>query len=280
MKLKVSGLAKKMAEFVVSYAVMSVLIVAAIFISLKAPEVHNFWQRSKVGSKVYMIRDHEDGGGGTGFAVRAPSGTSYILTNDHVCGVSKDGLTVLVTNEDGDSIRRRIIAHDQDSDLCLVEGLPGVEGLALASRSPRNGEILTVIGHPHLLPLSLTKGEIVGTEDVSIVMGPISVQDPEDNKWKDIPADKGGIAADKCTGGKYSQQDIDFPLIFFTVKVKMCVVTVKDAYITSDIVYPGNSGSPSVNFFSQVNGVVFSTDSTGWARMVSLSDLKDFIKSY
>jgi hypothetical protein len=256
------------------------LIMASIFISLKAPEVHNLWQRSKVGSKVYMIRDHEHGGGGTGFAVKAPSGASYILTNDHVCGVSKDGESVLVTDENGDSIRRRIIAHDGNSDLCLIEGLPGIDGLALASRSPGKGETMTVIGHPQLMPLSLSGGEAVGAEDVSIIQGPIAVQNPESGKWENVDPEKGGIPADKCAMAKHSQVDVDYPMFFITIKVKMCVATVQGAYITSAIVWPGSSGSPIVNFFSQVEAVVFATDDTHWAKAVPLSDIKDFLKSY
>src|SRR5665213_677041 len=142
------------------YTVAIALILTLAFGSLKLPDLYNQYLRQHVGSKVYTIRDSLKSGGGTGFAVKAPSGESYILTNDHVCNVSSDKQTVLVSSEDGANLRRRIIAHDEDSDLCLVEGMPGVEGLKVAKSDPLRGETLNVIGHPRLMPLHLSTGAV------------------------------------------------------------------------------------------------------------------------
>ncbi len=286
LKEKLKDSAKKSVEIgkrIISFAVeytLTLLCVAALMVAvMKAPELHKKYIRSEVGSKVYMIRDSVRSGGGTGFAIKAPSGQSYIMTNDHVCDVSKDGLTVLVTGDEG-SMRRRIIAHDENSDLCLIEGMPGVEGLSVATFGPSLGDIVDVVGHPRLLPKHISSGEITGQEDVSILMGPISVINPETGKEEQIDPRKGGILPQQCMMNKNSQEYLELDMMFFTIKVKFCVMTVKDAYTTGIIIHPGNSGSPLVNFWGNVIGVAFATDGTNWGRIVSIEDVKAFLKNY
>jgi S1-C subfamily serine protease len=226
-----------------------------------------------------MIRDNYNSGGGTGFAVTAPSGQNYILTNDHVCGVSKDGETVLVTGEDV-SLRRRIIAHDENSDLCLVEGVPGVKGISVANSGPGVGDTLYVVGHPHLMPRHVSSGEITGKEDVQILMAPISYEDPDTGEEVQISPRQGGWTAAQCSMPKYSVQSVDIDLLFLTLKVKFCVLTVKDAYTTGITIFPGNSGSPMVNFWGNLEGVAFAGDDTNWGRMVPIQDIKAFLKNF
>lgn len=262
-------------EYTVTLAVVCLLAVAV----LKAPELHNKWYHLSVGSKVYMIRDSLQSGGGTGFAVKAPSGQSYILTNDHVCEVSKDGKTVLVSGQQG-SIRRNIIGHDENSDLCIIEGMPGVEGLEVAWFAPEVGDTLTVVGHPHLMPIHVSQGEMTGREDVMIGLGPISVINPRTGAEEQISPEDGGVLPEQCMLPKHSQVVVDIDLIFFKLKVKFCALNVKDAYTTSVIIHGGNSGSPVVNFWGNVQGVAFASDDTNWGRMVSLHDIKAFLKNY
>lgn len=260
--------------------ILIIMIVSGLAI-LKGPEMHSKWLRYKVGSKVYTIRDSAKSGGGTGSAVVAPSGETYILTNDHVCEVSKDKQTVLVTDSEGNSLRRRIIAHDENSDLCLVEGMPGVEGLTIASDTPTQGDIIGVIGHPHLLPLLLSRGEMMGSQDVMILMGPIAQQNPATGEWEQFPTKFGGVTPEQCQMNKHRQIETSYNMIFFTVKVKLCAIYIHDAYITNVVILPGNSGSPVINFWGQVQGVAFASDSeANWGRMISLNDVKAFLKNY
>lgn len=269
----------KVVEFIIDYAVCLALICGVCFAVLKASELQNKYYRFAVGSKVYMIRDSVNSGGGTGFAVKAPSGRSYILTNDHVCGVSTEGLTVLVTGPQG-SIRRNIIGHDENSDLCIIEGMPGVEGLSVAGSAPSIGDTLTVVGHPRLMPTHVSTGELTGASTISVSMGPISVTNPETGEVEQIDPKSGGILPEQCMMKKHRQQDVDLDMMFFIVKVKFCILTVEDAYITSVIIHPGNSGSPVVNFWGNVEGVAFASDETNWGRMVPLKDVKAFLKNY
>lgn len=262
----------------VAYLIAAVVISAITLISLRAPEMHNHWLRTKVGSKVYTIRDSAHSGGGTGFAIKAPSGVSYILTNDHVCGVSSDKQTVLVTDEEGNGIRRRIIAHDDSSDLCLIEGLPSVQGLSLAGSEASVGDTMIAVGHPHLLPLTLSKGEFIGKKDVQIMMGIISVTNPESGEVMPIPPEKGGMTAEQCAMPK--NKIVEIPYIF-GIMIRACMVNIHDAYQTNVQVLPGNSGSPVVNFWGNVEAVVFaSDDSVFWGSFISLYDIRYFLRNY
>ena len=271
--------AANVASFVLQYALTVTAIVVLSVAVLKLPEIHNKYLRASVGSKVYMIRDSYRSGGGTGFAVKAPSGQSYILTNDHVCEVSSDGQTVLVTGDEG-SMRRRIVAHDENSDLCLIEGLPGVEGLKVASSGPHLGDVVSIIGHPRLMPKHVSQGEVTGAEDVSILMGPISVINPRTGQEEQIDPREGGITPEQCSMNKHSQEIVPIDMLFFVIKVKFCVMTVQKAYITAITIHPGNSGSPMVNFWGNVIGVAFASDGTNWGRVVSLDDVKAFLTNY
>lgn len=277
---KMLRMAKNTLELAIEYGLTVAMICLLCVAVLKLPEMQNKWTRATVGSKVYMVRDSEQSGGGTGFAVKAPSGQSYIMTNDHVCAVSKDGRTVLISGSEG-SMRRNIISHDENSDLCLIEGMPGVEGLELAWLPPTAGDTITIVGHPLLMPLHVEKGEMMSVTDVSVMMGPISVINPRTGQSEQIPVEEGGILPEQCSMKKNKQIVVDVDLLFFILKVKVCVLEVKGAYQTAVTGHPGNSGSPVVNFWGNVTGVLFAgDDETNWSYMVPLKDLKAFLKNY
>ncbi len=284
-KLKLAGgrmmrMGKKTLELAVEYTMTLALLGLICLAVLKAPEVQNHWYRATVATKVYMIRDSARSGGGSGFAVKAPSGQTYILTNDHVCGVSKDGRTVLVTGPDGQSIRRNIIAHDDNSDLCLIEGMPGVSGLEVAWSTPEVGDMIRTVGHPRLMPTHVSVGELTGFQTIQVGIGPISVTNPRTGQAEQVDPERGGILPEQCMLPKHSQEDIEIDMMFFVLKVKFCVLTVKNAYTTSVIIHPGNSGSPVINFWGNVVGVVFASDDTNWGRMVPLHDVKAFLSHF
>ena len=253
-------------------------IIALIVLSVKSPEIHGHWLRQKVGSKVYIISDKLGGGGGTGFAVMAPSGRSYILTNDHVCGISKDGRSVLVSNEEGLSIRRAIVARSEYTDLCLVESVPGVEGLKVGEE-PDIGQIVASIGHPSLMPITLSRGEIIGAEDVVIPIGLISISLPNGERAQ-VPPSEGGILPEDCMLPKHQQIDVMVGVSIFVLPGTVCATVTKKAYRTNMQIQPGSSGSPVVNFFGNIVGVVFAGDRASWAGVVSYRDVVRFLKYY
>lgn len=262
-------------DFVADFGGALILVAAFMYLAFRGTELHGRLIRSSVGSKVYFLRDRENGGGGTGFAIKAPSGTSYILTNDHVCGVSSDKQTLLVENENGLRLRRRIIAKSEFTDLCLVEGVPNVDGLTVGSE-PSKGEIVMSVGHPSLMPITLSRGEVISSEEINILVGPISTIDPETGKVIAIPPERGGIPTEQCSLPKNDKVDLSI----FGIPVKFCVLSIKSAYKTNMIIKPGSSGSPVVNFWGNVVAVVFAGDESGWASLISQKDVVKFLKNY
>jgi hypothetical protein len=251
-----------------------------MLLTAKTPELHNSYIRQHVGEKVYMIKADLMGGGGTGFALKAPSGTSYIVTNSHVCDYieEKDDAdikqTVLVMDDYGNYMRRRIVAISDKSDLCLIEDLPGVEGLSLG-RTPDVGDSLMVVGHPHLRPITLSAGEMIGVEDVTILDYIMSVKDNPFIAML-LPVKDG-----KCDMPKNKIETIPIPSEVGGGEIQICLTVTKGAYDTSIVIYPGNSGSPMVDFWGRVTGVAFAgNEDDHYGVMVSLSDLKDFVARY
>lgn len=253
-------------------------LVAALVLSLAglvalAPQIHRSYLRNKVGSRVVkIVKLDEKGrvrGGGTGFAIKAPSGENYLLTNAHVCEAFKGSPEIKAQLPDGTIIPRRILEISENTDLCLAEGLPGVEGLSVADDAPKKGQIVNVVGHPRLKPLTLSMGELIGLQEVSILAGLIGDGSQE-------AKDAGWLTEEDCQ--KPKNKIMEFETIFGTIKA--CMISVL-AYQTSAVALPGNSGSPAVDMWGNVVGVLFAGDSeVHWGMLVTLKDVKDFLKVY
>lgn len=262
---------------VLSAITMALLAVASAgYLMIKMPETHGSFLRNKVGSKTYMIKGNSKSGGGTGFSIIAPSGESYIMTNAHVCDhslkVTSIPGTVLVVTPEG-AIRRRVIEVSDKTDLCLIEGVPNEKGLSVGSR-PNLGEIVAVVGHPHLRPLSISRGEIVGQTDVSILEFVFSTGSP----LLDAMLEAKEASCDLPKNAIVSVSESD-PFLG-EINLKLCLTVTKNAYMSTAVIFPGNSGSPVVDFWGRVIGVAFASDNTNWAMIVSLEDIKDLLSRY
>lgn len=255
----------------------AVLLVAATVatMSLMAPQMRDYWLRDKVGSKSYRIVQ-PGAGMGTGFAIKAPSGNSYILTNDHVCEMSTDQLHLLVVDDHGEYIPRTILHRSDKTDLCLLEGMPGVEGLTLSASAPAEGDPLNAVGHPSGYLTTLTKGSLIMRKDVEIFVGIISIKAENGD-----PISIGDLLSEKeCSKPKNRILEVKRYSPFGSVTLKVCLNVTKDAYFTTILGQPGSSGSAVVNNWGEVVAVLFAGDRSGWSILVSHDDIKDFLKKY
>ena len=207
-------------------------------------------------SNIVMLSNLTHTSGGTGFYVHAPSGKIVTITNGHVCRLATNGIII----SDNGAIREpvKVISQYDNNDLCIV-GTPAAitSGFSVAG-SVREGENIYVLGHPLLEPKSLVKGQISGGSLVSIIQGNNMVC--EGKTYKKVPPDANDILS-----------------IILHIEF-LCVRTTEAVFVTANIL-PGNSGSPVLNKWGNVVGVAFA-GSPGSSRglIVSLDDLKDFLK--
>ena len=257
--------------------------------SLMAPSIHQMALRGYVSRKVAMITAESRlskpyQGGGTGFQVTANSGKSYMLTNRHVCNLSKDGTLWARISGFTDEHRLKILDNSRDFDLCLLEPIPGVSGLSLGN-NPAIGETIYYVGHPRLQPRTFASGEFSGFDMITVEDGIIGKHIQEKQcKSKDsfiIEMPESLQVLRQITSG--SNEGIEGAaslgsLINSTRKVRVCFHKNK-GMTTTMMIYAGASGSPIVNSFGQLCGVVYAAPRIGgWGYGVTMADVKTILQ--
>lgn len=245
---------------VVLTAKMTTIALSLLFVTVFSGPVHNSYLQRHVGKNTVSILNPEGSkirGSGTGFQVKAPSGKVYTLTNAHVCELQKDGMVLVSEKQNsGRMVPRRVIEVYSENDLCLVEGLEGYTGLTLAD-SVDMGELVWSIGYPLGSSMNTSSG-------LTKSIGKVLVAESQ-------------IPVDQCKGKNRKIQEIEG---FFGFVIQICVVE-RTGMQTNVPTFPGNSGSPLVNFYGNVVGVIFaSNNGTNWGYAVPLSDVKTFLSAY
>jgi S1-C subfamily serine protease len=221
---------------------------------------HTKYIEHKVGSNTVFISSSPDAplqGRATGFEIKARSGKVFTVTNAHVCELKDKNNNVMILEKQfsGRLIPKKVIEVYPDNDLCIVEGLDGYEGLELGS-APSIGDYVTSIGYPLGGPLDVTRGRIKDFSAVKIAQ-------------EDIPLNK-------CVGPRLSLDTVTI----FIFRITVCVKSF-NAMNTNVTTYPGNSGSPLVNFFGNVVGVIFASNGgTHWGSAVPFEDLENLLRAY
>lgn len=197
--------------------------------------------------------------GGTGFVVRAPSGKRYTLTNAHVCRIATNG--ILLARGEGDYAMAYIsvIEISNTSDLCVLSPVPGIKGLSISS-DQGFGDELSVVGHPHLEPTTISHGYITNHQHTMLV----------------ISNEASRIECELDMGGKY--EDLSDNPFAQALGVAGRCLKIYDSMRTNAVAYPGNSGSPVVNMYGNVVGVLFAGNSAdNYGYIVTLNDLNMFL---
>ena len=230
------------------------LAAAALIIALA---LHCCGKKSEQYLKNRSVRLTSGRGGCSGEQIHSPHGDDYILTAGH-CRVLEVNGMITVTDELGNKIQRKVIAEDPNSDLLLLEGLPGLRGLDIAD-SDYAGEHVRTFTHGSLLDTYKTEGELIQKKYVDIVIS--IIDSPE--------------AAAACTS-KPKNIAIDVPTFFGMIPA--CIMHVEEIVSTAKIV-PGSSGGMVVDDSGKLVGVASASDEHFY-YFVSLSDIQKFVMGH
>ncbi len=213
-----------------------------------APEASETYLRSRA---VKLISSQ---GSCSGEQVRAPSGVDYILSAGH-CRILEDKAgNIKVVLGDGKELLRRVIAEDAHSDLLLIEGLPGMEGLPIAKRLSATQHIRTFTNGGGMATYK-TEGTVIQDQVIQILAGAIM--------------DEASLEACQSQA-KYKVMDLVF--------IKACVMETEQTMTTAMII-PGSSGGMAVDDDGALVGVASATDGK-MGIFVRLVDIQRFLGSY
>jgi S1-C subfamily serine protease len=211
----------------------SLFLLAVLTTAFCVPELKELYIREYAGSQVFRLTNVEMTGGGTGFVVKVPGGKTVLMTNSHVCeGIQKNSASSKILATQGDKkFYLKIIKIYRKHDLCAIEAPKGYRGLSVGSE-PTIGQLITIVGHPRLKPLTLSHGQIIAEELVQIPVKQVS-------------------HPSQCDAGTKAMA-----VPFYGI---LCVKTYSTTS-TNARAMPGNSGSPVVDSLGQVVAVLFCSD--------------------
>lgn len=196
-----------------------------------------------------LFSDH---GSCSGEQVKAPSGQNYILTAAHCLILKDDNNSINVQTADGRVLSRKIIAEDAKSDLLLLEGLPGIDGLNIAL-SQSQGDSVRTFTHGFGFETYKTEGSIVDFHEALVEMGD-----------------------EACLSGMPKYRTIEIEIFGF--KIPVCIMDTLDS-VTTAMIVPGSSGGMVVNSWGNLVGVVSAGDGN-FGYLVSLKDIHAFVDNY
>lgn len=231
-------------EATIAIAVASILVMALVLPENKSSDAYLTKKVIKLLGSRSMC---------SGEQIKAPSGQNYILTAAHCKGLAVNG-QISVKTEDGRELSRRIIAEDPHSDLLLLEGIPGMEGIEISKTSKR-GDWVRTLTHGNNLDTYKTEGTLI---QETLVVVPISIIENERDQ-------------DECAS-------MDKYFIAQTLFGDLCVLKAQEV-VTTALIVPGSSGGMVVNSSGQLVGVVSAGDGK-FGYLVRLIDIQNFTSNY
>lgn len=239
-----------------------IFVFALLILALFLPHFHKPIMYKKVAPNVFRLWNYSHTSGGTGFSVISKSGRQYTLTNKHVCLLAVDGN--LEAQIDNRFLKVSVIEIYKKHDLCLLTPVPGLEsGLKIASLdgAMENGDTEYVIGMPLLRDKVISEGTTGSLGRFNIILST-------------------SLSKEACEKVGAQYMEIDVVMLFFITKINACVMDVV-ARNSSSIIFPGNSGSPVLNYWGNVVGVIFAGDNEMHHSLyVPLYYVREFMENY
>lgn len=245
----------KIVQTILRGAALCIMLLA--FIGLANTTYDSYIYNHKGSSVVKITKTFAERSGGTGFMVQAPSGKKYILTNAHICAMGK---TLVVKDFNGKKRLSSVYKVYKKHDLCLMNAVSNVPALKVASNIQLREKVF-LIGHPALRPLTKEAGHFVGRLNIRLLTKCSKFHRNILKKiWTKMPNIQGLIVMSRY-------------------RSKYCTKTRSSNHI-NNIAYGGNSGSPVLNIWGNVVGVLYAgrRDQPTSSHTVPLKEIKEFLK--
>lgn len=198
-----------------------------------------------------MITRYDGRSGGSGVIISSNKNSSQILTNAHVCEVIKNGGIVRSDFAKGIVKNYRV---SETHDLCLITTNNNFKiNTVIAQDAPDLYEDAIVAGHPHLLPVIVTRGHFSQKELITIVVG-----------------------TKACTEEEAMKEENAIFCQYFGI---IPIIKTYEAQVVSSTIMPGSSGSPVYNKNGEVSGLVFAgSGDFGYAMIVPYEYISGFFE--
>lgn len=200
----------------------------------------------------------QDGGHGSAFFYRK-NGTTYIVTNEHVC---KDN-SVMMYHHDGNKFLTSALHSDVLKDVCILKAPQNQGGLMFTNKDAHQMDVFN-ISYPGSYMEYLAKGNLMTQNEITIPYPLFKItSDRLFEKCKLVSSTKQNVMVMKYIDGYF------------------CVQNQGHLIRSSIIIHRGSSGSPVVDYYGRVVGLIEGANFTnGHAFIVLIKHVDDLIKEY
>ncbi len=209
---------------------LAITSVTLLLITLAFMAVDSRSNRGTPTNTTVSITNFAKNSGGTGTIVYNSPTDSRVLTNAHVCGVVEAG--GLVNDDEGESYFVTSYKKSLQHDLCLIAVTSDLKhSTKIAQSPPALYEEEQTVGHPHLLPTIITKGNFSHKMVIQVMTGTRA-----------------------CTADELAD-----PMLGFICRLvgQLPIVKSYESVVVSSLIQPGSSGSGIRNANNEVTAVVF-----------------------
>lgn len=227
---------------------MALLVSMLLLSGNKTVKPQNSDELASVSVQITNLRQNR---GGSGVILSSSNHGSVVLTNRHVCGVVENGGIVKTDNGNLNTV----VSYTKSNvhDLCTITVAENLgTGIKLAPENPNYLDSAVIVGHPALLPTTITKGHFSGSQIITLL-----------------------AEVRKCT-----KEETEDPALGFFCSAFGALPVFKSfqaQHVTATIM-PGSSGSPVFNENGELTGLVFAgMGQLGYAMIVPSDYVRYFL---